>query len=299
MRLYQLLYLLKRAMGGIRRRPWLHFFSVLTLSATFLSFSATLVAAMNLERLLERWIGTAQLTVYIKEGVEDGDVEKLMAAIREIPEVERIELTTPESARSRFSEEMGQYRDMVTSLPVSAFPASVDVHLAPLAAVNKQMREALAKRIGQVSMVEEVDQYDEWFERLNAIAALGRGATWGIGLLAFVVTVLVVAAVIKSGVSSRAKEIEVLGFVGASHHYIRLPFELEGAIEAAAAMVIAMIALYVLSGYVEDTLRDILPLIGVGGLMSLEARAVALLIVGSAVGGLIGSRLSLRGIAGV
>ena len=268
--------------------------SLLTLAVTFLSFAATLQAAGNLDRLLARWIGTAPITVYLKEGTTRDEAERLARAIEEIPEVEGAAPVMPEAARDQFAEEMGAYGDMAASLPASAFPASIDVHLKRAALNDDQQREQLSARLGGVSAVDEVELYDDWFEKLFALSTIARGATWGLGVMALVVAILVIAAVVRTGVSARAREIEVLGLVGATRRYIRFPFQLEGAMETALAMMLALLALHLLSGYVETTLGEVMPLIGLAELSGLGVKTTLCLVAGSALAGVTGSRLSLK-----
>jgi cell division transport system permease protein len=172
------------------------------------------------------------------------------------------------------------------------------VHLTERSAKDPRIRASLAGRIAEVKMVEKVDRYDDWFDRLSAIAAIGRVSAWGLGLLAMVVAILVVAAVIKTGVASRTREIEVLGLVGATNRYIRLPFALEGAIEAGLAMAVSILTLQFLLGYAQGVLGDILPVFNVGSLSGLGLKNTLYLFTGSIIAGLLGARLSLRGVAG-
>jgi cell division transport system permease protein len=287
-------YLLKRSFDGIRRRPWLHLLSVFTLAATFLSFTTTLQAAKNLDHLLAQWIGTAPMTVYLKEGSAQAEITKLVDALENLSTVDRAVPILPSAARDQFAKEMGAYAGMAGSLPESAFPASIDVHLKGPALNSDAEREGLASRIAAVSMVEEVELYDDWFDKLFALSVLARAAAWGLGLMSLVVAVLVVAAVVRAGVAARSREIEVLGLVGATHRYIRFPFQLEGAMETAVAMVLALFALQLAAGHVETTLKEVMPLIGLSKLIGLGGRTVFFLVAGSALVGLAGSRLSLR-----
>ena len=131
MAIHQVAHILRRAFGGIRRRPWLHALSVVTLAAAFLSFAATLTAARNLDSLLERWVGTAEITVYLEEGAGSRELDKLAGALASIDGVDRVDSVTPTQARERFAEDLGAFGDMAGSISEAAFPASIDVHLAP------------------------------------------------------------------------------------------------------------------------------------------------------------------------
>jgi len=295
MAIHQVTHLLRRSLGGLRKRPWLHLLSIFTLAAAFLSFTATLTAARNLDALLARWVGTAEITVYLEESAGARELEKLSSAVAQIDGVERVEAVTPEEAHARFVADMGSFGDMAEGLSVGAFPASIEVHLSDGMARDQAARRDLAARIGKVDLVGQVEVYDDWFEKLSALSLVGRLASWGLGLLALVVALLVVAATVRAGVFARRKEIEVLKFVGATDRYVRLPFLIQGALEAAVAMAVALIALHFLMNRVDTLAGDIIPLLGGGGIDRLAHTTGALLLAGGFGAGLAGARFSLRG----
>jgi cell division transport system permease protein len=104
----------------------------------------------------------------------------------------------------------------------------------------------------------------------------------------------VVAAAVRTSVSARRREIEVLRFIGATDGYVRLPFLIEGAIEAALAMGLALALLAALMAQLDGALADVLPLVGVGGLTRLGGAATIALLVGGLVAGTFGAALTLR-----
>ncbi len=299
MGIHYLIHLLKRAVDGIRRRPWLHLLSLFTLTAAFLSFLATLTAALNLDNLLSRWVGSAELTAYLVEGSGEKELSRLSEAISGIDGVDRVETVAPAKARRRFVSEIGTLGDMAHTLPDAVFPASIEIHLNGALLRNPQARRALAARLKQVEMVDEVELYDDWFERLSALTLIGRIATWGLGLIAFAVAILVVTAIVRAGINVRSREIEVLGLIGATRRYIHFPFLAEGALEATSAMLLALAALHFLANSAQELAGELMPLIGATELVRLTPSAVFMLIAGSAVIGLIGARISLKGMARV
>lgn len=287
-------HVLRRIGSGLRRRPALYLISISTLAAAFLSFAATVTAASNLDNLLSRWIGSAEITVYLSGQANEASVSKLAAAVRGIDGVAAVETRSSAAARDELAVGLGEQGDMARTLPESAFPASLDISLSPAAARDQGLRHDLAERLRRLDMVSSVELYDDWFERLSAITLIGRLAAWGLGLVALAVAILVVAAVIRSGVVTRAKEIEVLRLVGATEGYVRLPFLIEGTLQGLASMAVALGLLHLLTGYVEGVAGDVLPLLGSGSLMRLSATACLGLLIGACVAGLVGARVSVQ-----
>jgi cell division transport system permease protein len=111
-----------------------------------------------------------------------------------------------------------------------------------------------------------------------------------------VVAILVVTAMTRTGINARSREIQVLGLVGATDRNVRLPFLLEGILEALAAMVIALVSLHFLTNFAEAIAGDFMSLIGAASLVRLPPTTILLLLIGSALTGLVGARISLRGV---
>lgn len=297
MTIHLIYHVLLRAMDGVRRRPWLHFLSFFTLTTAFLSFAATLIVAVNLDRLLDRWVGGGELTVYIKEGTAPEEVQRLAEAISKLNSVNKVVTVAPTEARQHFLDELGMYAELVDGVPSSAFPSTIDVHLTEDESQDPAVRKSLASRLSHVGIVDSVDLYDDWFSRLSALSIVGRLAAWGLGLIAFAVSILVVTAVIRAGVNSRTTEIRVLGLVGATKRYVHLPFLLGGAIEATLAMIVALIGLHLMTNSAERFASEILPLAGAHGVSRLAPNTIFLLISGSAIVGILGARISLRSLS--
>lgn len=292
--MHRALHVLRRAFSGVRRRPWMHALSVLTLTASFLSFAATLTAASNVDVLLARWLGGAELTLYVREGVPEEEIARLAAAIGGVEGVRGVAVVPPDRARDAFAASLGSLGDMAASLPATAFPTSIDVALQGALARDAGARRALAERLRRIRAIEEVELYDEWFGRLAAVSLVGRLAALGLGALALVVAVLVVAAAVRASVGARRREIEVMRFIGATDGYVRLPFLIEGAVESALAMGLALAVLGAAMGRIEGAFGEALPLVGLPGLARLSGAAVIALLVGGCAAGAAGAALSLR-----
>ena len=292
--IFRLAHILARATSGYRRRPWLHIVSLFTLAAAFLSFAATLTVALNLNHLIGGWVGNSEMTVYLKDGTSSEEMTQLKDAVLAINGVQKVKITTREKAREKFAKDLGAYGDIGATLPQSAFPASLDIFLTNEMTRDRDGRHQLAARLSKVNMIEEVELYDDWFERLSAMSTMGRTAAWGLGLLAAVVAILVVAATVRTGVSARRKEISVMRFVGATQIYVRLPFLIEGAVEATVAMLLALLSLHYLMNHVDSVLGSIMPLLGGGSIIRLQSTILLSLVFGGCIAGLLGARLSLR-----
>ena len=233
------------------------------------------------------------MTVYLKSDTSEANLEKLRIAISEINGVDNVISTTSQEAREQFSKDLDAFSKNSVVLPQAAFPASIDIHLSNNFAQSPSKRHNLASRLTKVNMVEEVELYDDWFTRLSAMSTMGKTAAWGLGILAAIVAILVVAGTVRQGVTARRREISVMRFVGATDHYVRMPFLLEGAMEATIAMGIALVSLSYIMNHLVIVMGDIMPLLGGNSIIRLDTEWFIYLFAGGIFAGVLGARLSL------
>ena len=122
-------------------------------------------------------------------------------------------------------------------------PKSVEVHVRPESPVA--FTEALAGRLREVSLVEEVAVMGAWASALNdAIGAL-RTVAAILGLLVAFACIAITWSTIRLAVFARRSEVEILRLVGGTRRFVRAPFVIEGAIQGVlgAAFAVTLLAL--------------------------------------------------------
>src|SRR5690606_37186928 len=117
------------------------------------------------------WGESGHITVYLRDGIEPAEMMRLSAVLEGLREVEQVRTITSVEAREEFlaRSELGADLD---ELPPQAFPASIEVGL--VAGVSIEAIEKLAKRIGALEGVSDVESYRGWFERLTSLVTTGK-----------------------------------------------------------------------------------------------------------------------------
>ena len=147
----------------------------------------------------------------------------------------------------------------LAALPVEAFPASIELDVAP------DMPDAeLADMVGkmrQLPAVDDVETYQSWTERL---ARLVRGGVAASALLAVVVlgaVLAVVGSTMRMALQRRRTEVEVLKLVGATDAFVKKPFviegSLQGAIGAAGAIALLAVLFFLVRGRLDGELASL------------------------------------------
>jgi len=252
----------RRAQRGMVREWRLHALSIFSLAVAFVCLGAALLVVTNLRAVEQRWAHAGRASVYLKDGATQDDVDALRSALARVPGVTGVHYLSSGDARVEFGQKELGTKAQLASLPVEAFPASIEIDVAP------DMQEAeLADVVGkmkQLPAVDDVETYQSWTERL---ARLVRGGVAASALLALVVLAAVLAVVgstMRLALQRRRTEVEVLKLVGATDGFVRNPFVVEGSVQGALGALGAIALLLVLFLVVRGRLdSELAALVGV------------------------------------
>ncbi len=131
--------------------------------------------------------------------------------------------------------------DVVGALGENPLSPSFEIRLTPDAASRSGVVQQLAREMGEYDGVDEVLYGGTWIEALERGLRNVYWATVGAGLLAAVAVLLVLWNTLKLAFISRRETIRILKVVGATPGFIRSPYILLGALQAAVASVLALL----------------------------------------------------------
>ncbi|MFO0662105.1 MAG: permease-like cell division protein FtsX [Polyangiaceae bacterium] len=261
------------------RGEWrLHALAMFSVSVAFVCLASALLVVTNLDAVQTRWSRIGRVTTYLRDGADANAVNELRHALERTQGVKSVRWLSAEEARRELVSTTGDAT--LASLPPQAFTSSLEIDFNADTTDNDVT--AVATRLQAMPVVEGVETYARWSQRLGSVL---QGSVWASLVLAAVVlgaVVSVVASTMRMALERRKMEVEVLKLVGASDSYVRGPFVVEGAVQGAtgATMAVALIgALYLLMrGRFEGELSVVLgfeptflPLPAVIGLVALGA----------------------------
>jgi cell division transport system permease protein len=281
-------YALAEALGSLRRSGRSAAISIATIAIAFLTLGGFVLAAANLQSLVERWASSAELSVYLRDGVSDASRQALVDELTAHAAVAGVEFVSKDLALERFRRDFPELADVAASAE-NPFPPSIEVrlHTDPASSgAAEVMATELTAREGVVDV-----RYDrEWLARLMAIIASIRLA----GVTAAAVLVLgaafTVAAVVRLSLQARREEIDIMQLVGAPFAFIRGPSVAEGTILGGIGALSSVVVLWAIFAATREQLSAALAEWGsVGSLRFVSIGEAALLVAGGlVVGGLAG-----------
>jgi cell division transport system permease protein len=261
----------------------LYLLSVFSLAVAFVCLASALLVVVNLRSVEVRWKRAGRLSIYLRDGIAEAELQTLRRAVEQTPGV----------VSSRYVSSADARKDMVddglsgslASLPVEAFPASIEVALEGEVAEEEVV--AIADKLKGVPSVESVETYQRWTDRVSSLV---KGGVTASALLAFVVLAAVISVIgstMRLALHRRRIEVEVLKLVGATDSFVRRPFLVEGAVQGALGAIASLALLGILYLIVRGRFDDELGLLlGVSPTFLPWEIATGLVAMGAVLGAL-------------
>ena len=180
------------------------------------------VALDNMEQLGRSWDADPKISVYIKSRAREAAIDKLQANLAQYQEVSEVEYISSEQALSEFQELSG-FGGALSVLDENPLPATLVLSLAD-PGIEPDRLAALAEKIEQEPIVDEVNFDMDWVRRLQELMQLGKKLIVALASLLGLGVLLAVGNTIRLAIENRREEILVAKLVGGTNGFVRRPF---------------------------------------------------------------------------
>lgn len=281
---------IKRAIKDMWANRFLNAVTVVTVALSILIVGAFALFFVNASALLSLWTKEIRIMAYLEAGMPTETVDRLGKQMAGMPGVGDVRFVSKEQAMERLRQGMTQGSALLDTLEENPLPDAYEVHMAE-AFRNRDRFELLARQIGGLEGVSEVEYGKEWLNRFVRIIDLFRLTGLAMGGLFFLAAAFIVANTVRLVLYSRRDEIEILRLMGGSEGFIRGPFYMQGILQGALGGAAGMGMLFGGFRFVADKVAE-----GGGFLPArfLPDEMIAGILVGSMAVGWIGSYISLR-----
>jgi cell division transport system permease protein len=175
-----------------------------------------------------------QVSAFLKDEVKPQEVELLIAKVRGMGEVKKVDYVTKEEALKIYREQNKDKPLLLEMVSAKILPASLEVSAYDLSSLKE-----IASLLKKESAVEDVIYQEDVVSALSQwVVTIRKG---GLGLAVFLLLVATFSIVVVLGmkISQKKEEIEILKLLGASAGDICLPFYIEGIIYGLLAGVVS------------------------------------------------------------
>ncbi len=246
----------------------------------------------NLQRLSTQWDGGANLSVFLQHDVSIEQAQALERKLRTWPEIEQLELITPQQALAEFRELSG-FGDALDVLDENPLP--VVLALKPVASASDAGSAArLLDRLQALPEVELAQLDLQWVKRFNAIVDIVQRSIWVMAVLLGLAVLLITGNTIRLEIQNRRDEIEITKLIGATGAFIRRPFLYGGLWYGISGAVLAAFLVELTFLQLREPVRQLAGLYQSGfSLQTLSFSENLSLLLAGAVLGLLGAWLAV------
>lgn len=224
----RLLYLLREALANVLTNRTTTVVAVATTAFTFACVGVFLLLYVNLRAMASSLEQDIQVMVYLQDDVTGhvrNEIEQQLQADRAVA---ALTFVSKEQALADFQAQFPAESHLLQGLGQNPLPASFVVTLAAASRSSDAMRR-WADHAQSIPGVGQVQYNQAWVEALASLVKYIELAAIIVGVILSAASVTIIANTIRLALYSRREEIEILGMIGASTTFIRVPYLLEGA----------------------------------------------------------------------
>lgn len=236
-------YFFSEAFASLWRSRGAALLAIITIALGLFVLGVFLLLNTNLQRVVDRWSESAELSVFLADDVTDEQRQAIEAMIADSALVASRAHVSKEEALERFRADFPDLAASAASLSANPLPASFDVRLRPEAHDAPNAVDALVTGLSAMAGVVDVRYDRDWLARLNAVVRGARVAGAVIVALLGIAAATTVANVVRLAAAARREEIEIMQLVGAPLAYVRGPFVAEGILQGGIGAALALAAL--------------------------------------------------------
>ena len=250
-RMLRIGYNIRQALQQIWRNKGMSTASVFAITAMLLILGLFFVITVNINLFTEMLKNNYnEVEVFLNDDVKKSDAENIMKKIDAEPGVKSSAYRSKTEAMTIMKARWGENSYLLDSLGDNPLPSSIVVTVDSMSTADN-----VIKMVKGTDGVEDVKYYQETVKKLTKITNFLKLAAMIIMVFLIIVSIVVVSNTIKLTVFARAKEIEIMKYIGATNWFIRGPFLIEGILIGVISSAVSAVATFFIY-------REIISLVG-------------------------------------
>ena len=269
--------------------------AILTIAAGLFVLGFFLLVNENVQPLVSRWTESAELSIYLTEGVPPEQVTAIEDLVDKSGLVSDRQFVSKDEALKRFATDFPDLAATASGLNGNPLPASLEVRLKSDVREVSGAIDGLVAALAHMPGVADVRYDKEWLGRLNGVVRGLRIAGVVVVAMLTLAAAMTVGNVVRLAAAARSDEIEIMQLVGAPFAYVRGPFVAEGVLQGGLGAVVALIGLFAAFFAFKSRFGVVAAqTLGASGITFLPAPMIGLLVVGGMLLGCAGGYVVAR-----
>lgn len=284
---YNMGYFFKEAKTLFKVDLMSNILSILSIGLIFFILALVISGWDVMSFIIETIEKEAEINIYYKEGLNEGEISKLVDDIKAVEGVGNVKIVDEEESYLRMKDILGDEAHILELFEDNPFSSFIEVQ------INIAESDIILDKLNGIQNIEYIRDnksvLDRLYDMVSVLKFIGILAVAAVGIS----TLMVVSHIIRQGIYNNRDQINTLKLLGAPQPFIDFPFLLEGLFLTLIGGVIALILLFVLLNYGYRQVEMAIPFIPLPPVDNLIRDIVTFTIVTSGILGIIGSLLGV------
>ncbi len=245
MRINTIFYSFKQGIKNIFRNFLFSLASMSTMAACIFLFGLFFAIVVNMQHMLKEAEALISITVFFDDGLEEDRILEIGTSIGKRVEVAELIYTSAEEAWEDFkivyfkgNEDLA--RAFADDNPLSD-SSSYEIFLNDIT-----MQEAMVTYLESIDGVRQVNRSETTANSLTDFGMLLGYVSAAIIIILLAVAIFLISNTVTVGITVRKEEISIMKLIGATDHFVKAPFLIEGILIGLVGAIIPLVALYYL-----------------------------------------------------
>ena len=217
---------IKEGFRGIVRHPLVTIASISTIMLMLIIMGAFYLFSVNARTIMKKLSQRPPIEVYMNLQCSEEERDFVAQQLSANPDIIEFTMASPEENYLNFKANLGSSSSILDDFDYNMYlPYTFSLRLS-----DPSLASQICAEVATYSGVSKVAQESSVMNFLTRASRIVNITTAVSFVVLFVIALFIISNMVRISVYSRANEIEIMKFVGATNNYIRLPYITEGAI---------------------------------------------------------------------
>lgn len=217
---------IKEGVLGIIRHPLVTMASITTIMMMLIIMGAFYMFSVNARRIMTRLSQRPPIEVYMTLQCTEEERQFVAQQLTNNPNVIEYTMSSPLENYEGFKKNLGSSSSILDDFDYNMYlPYTFSIRLS-----DPSVADTVCAEVATYSGVSKVAQESSVMNFLTRASRIVNITTAVSFVVLFIIALFIISNMVRISVYSRASEIEIMKFVGATNNYIRFPYITEGAI---------------------------------------------------------------------
>jgi len=283
----------KEGIRGIIRHPLVTIASITTILLMLIIMGVFFIFSVNARAMMTKLSQKPPIEIYMKLQCTQEQLDLVDQALANNPAVIEYIRKSPEENYNDFKANLGSSASLLDNFDYNMYlPHTFSIRLS-----DPALAQSVCDSLSTLDGVSKVSQESRVMNLLTRASRIVNITTLVAFVVLFLISLFIISNMVRISVYSRANEIEIMKFVGATNNYIRLPYITEGAI---VGIISAVCAWFMTALIYRQVYRNMMEQISQGSFYALIPtrsfmwQELIILVLMGVIIGAVGSGISVR-----